>query len=64
VSSPRGEKNAEFIYREAGKPDWLVMFCCDGCEEDFMKEPAKYLAKLAVAAKNRLRQERRRGQRA
>ena len=44
-------ENAEFIYREPGKPDRLVMFCCEGCEEDFMKEPAKYLAKLDAAAK-------------
>lgn len=43
--------NAEYIYREEGKPDRLVVFCCDGCEEDFMKEPAKYLAKLDAAAK-------------
>jgi hypothetical protein len=40
----------EFIYREAGKPDRLVMFCCEGCGDDFMKEPGKYLAKLDAAA--------------
>jgi hypothetical protein len=43
--------NAELIYREAGKPDRLVIFCCDGCGDDFMKDPAKYLAKLDAAAK-------------
>lgn len=45
--------NAEFIYREKGKPDRLLIFCCDGCEDDFKKEPAKYLAKLDAAAKGK-----------
>ena len=44
-------ENAEFIYREKGKPDRLVVFCCEGCEDDFKKEPAKYLAKIDAAAK-------------
>lgn len=44
-------KSPEYIYRVEGKPDRLVMFCCDGCEEDFMKDPAKYLAKVDAAAK-------------
>lgn len=29
----------------------LVRFCCDGCLEDFNKEPEKYMAKIAAAAK-------------
>jgi hypothetical protein len=45
--------NAEFIYRQAGKPDRLLVFCCAGCEDDFVKEPAKYLAKLDAAAKSK-----------
>ena len=44
-------KSPEYIYRVDGKPDRLVVFCCDGCEEDFMKDPAKYLAKVDAAAK-------------
>lgn len=44
-------KSPEYIYRVDGKPDRLLVFCCDGCEEDFMKEPAKYLAKIDAAAK-------------
>jgi hypothetical protein len=44
-------KSPEYIYRVAGKPDRLVVFCCSGCEEDFLKEPAKYLAKIDAAAK-------------
>ena len=28
-----------------------VKLCCDGCEEDLLKEPAKYLAKLDAALK-------------
>jgi hypothetical protein len=43
--------NAEFIYREQGKPDRLVIFCCGGCSDDFLAAPAKFLAKLDAAAK-------------
>ena len=46
-------KSPEYIYRVEGKPDRLVVFCCDGCEEDFIEEPAKYLAKLDAAAKQK-----------
>jgi hypothetical protein len=46
-------ENAEMIYREKGKPDRLVIFCCEGCGDDFVKEPAKYLAKLDAAAKKK-----------
>jgi hypothetical protein len=42
-------KAPEYIYRVAGQPDRLVMFCCAGCDEDFLKEPAKYLAKIDAA---------------
>jgi hypothetical protein len=45
--------NAEFIHREKGKPDRLLVFCCGGCEDDFLKDPAKYLAKLDAAAKQK-----------
>lgn len=41
----------ERIYRVEGKPDRLVIFCCDGCEADFKSEPAGFLAKLDAAAK-------------
>ena len=43
----------EHLYKEKGKPDRLVLFCCKDCVADFEKEPAKYLKKLddAVAAK-------------
>lgn len=44
-------ETAVFAYREAGKPDRLVLFCCDGCSDDFMKEADKCLAKLDAAAK-------------
>ena len=43
-------KPAEYIYRAEGQPDRLVMFCCSGCEEDFMKAPAEHLAKIDAAA--------------
>jgi len=42
-------ESPEYIYRVEGKPDQLVVFCCDGCNEDFLKDPAPYLAKLAAA---------------
>lgn len=45
-----GDKPYEYIHKEAGKPDRLVLLCCDGCVDDFKKEPAKYLAKLDAAA--------------
>ena len=32
------------------QPDRLVRFCCDGCPDDFMKDPAKYLKQLDAAA--------------
>jgi hypothetical protein len=44
-------KSPEYIYRVNGKPDRLIVLCCDGCEEDFMKDPAKHVAKLDAAAK-------------
>jgi hypothetical protein len=44
-------KSPEYIFRVAGQPDRLVVFCCDGCEDDFLKAPAKYLAKLDAAKK-------------
>jgi|GEM_PF-373743 len=37
----------ERIYRIDGQPDRLVIFCCDGCEEDFKSEPDRFLAMLA-----------------
>ena len=46
-------KSPEYIYRVTGQPDRLVILCCDGCEEDFMKEPAKFTAKLDAAAKSK-----------
>jgi hypothetical protein len=42
-------KSPEYIYRADGKPDRLVVFCCAGCDEDFLKAPAKYLAKIDAA---------------
>ena len=47
------EDVAALVYREPGKPDRLVLFCCEGCGDDFMKEPDKYLAKLDAAAKSK-----------
>lgn len=38
-----------YTHKEAGKPDRVVRFCCDGCIDDFKKEPAKFLAKLDAA---------------
>ena len=43
-------KPVEYAYKQAGKPDRLVFFCCKDCIRDFEKEPAKYLAKLDAAA--------------
>lgn len=44
---------AMFAWREPGKPDRLVLFCCEGCGDDFMKEIDKDLAKLDAATKKK-----------
>lgn len=45
----------DYIYREAGKPDRLVRFCCKDCLKDFNEAPAKVLGKIdeAAAAKSK-----------
>jgi hypothetical protein len=40
-----------YAHKEAGKPDREIRLCCDGCIDDFKKEPAKFLKKLDDAAK-------------
>ena len=40
----------DYIYKEDGKPDRLVRFCCKGCLKDFKKDPAKYLKMIDDAA--------------
>lgn len=42
-----------YIHREAGKPDRVVFFCCEGCTDDFKADPAKFLKKLDDAAKSK-----------
>lgn len=42
-------KAPEYIYRVAGQADRLVIFCCAGCEGDFLAAPEKYLPKLDPA---------------
>ena len=46
-----GEMGApvDYVYKEEGKPDRLVKFCCKMCVGKFKKDPAKYLAKLDAA---------------
>ena len=39
----------DFIYRVKGQPDRLVRFCCGGCGEDFLADPAAHMAKLEKA---------------
>ena len=43
----------DYVYKQEGKPDRLVRFCCKNCIKDFKKDPAKYLKKIddASAAK-------------
>jgi hypothetical protein len=43
-------KPQEFTYKETGKPDLFVRFCCKDCVKDFNKEPAKYIAMIQEAA--------------
>jgi hypothetical protein len=46
-------KSPEYIYRVEGQPDRLVVFCCSGCDEDFLKAPAAHLAKIDAAQSKR-----------
>lgn len=39
----------DYFFKEKGKPDRLVRFCCKHCIKDFEKDPAKYLKKLDQA---------------
>ena len=40
----------DYVYKEDGKPDRLVRFCCKNCVKDFKKDPAKYLKLIDDAA--------------
>ena len=40
----------DYIYKQDGKPDRLVRFCCKNCVKDFLKAPAKYLKMIDDAA--------------
>ncbi len=40
----------DYVYKETGKPDRLVRFCCPGCIKNFNKDPAAYLRKIDDAA--------------
>jgi len=40
----------DYIYREEGKPDRLVRFCCKDCLKDFNEDTAKYLGLIDAAA--------------
>ncbi len=40
----------DYVYKQEGKPDRLVRFCCKNCIKDFKKDPAKYLQKIDDAA--------------
>ena len=40
----------DYVYRQAGRPDRLVRFCCKDCRKDFDQDPAKYLKRIDAAA--------------
>ena len=44
----------DYVYKQDGKPDRLVRFCCNDCVKDFNKDPDKYLGEIdkAAASKN------------
>lgn len=42
-------KPVDYVYKEEGKPDRVVKFCCKMCVGKFKKDPAKYLEKLDAA---------------
>lgn len=39
----------KYTYKQPGKPDRVIEFCCKDCIKDFEKDPAKYLAQLDAA---------------
>lgn len=41
-----------YVYKQEGKPDRLVRFCCKHCIKKFNKDPEKYLKKIDDAAKS------------
>jgi hypothetical protein len=43
----------DFVYKQEGKPDRLIRFCCKACLKTFRNNPSKYLKLLdeQVAAK-------------
>ena len=43
-----GEMGKPFVIRHDGRE---VRLCCEGCQDDFKKDPAKYLKKIDEAAK-------------
>ena len=43
-------KIVEYVYKQEGKPDRLLRFCCHKCESRFKANPAKYIEKLDAAA--------------
>lgn len=43
-------ESVKYVHQEAGKPERVVRFCCEGCIDDFKKEPAKFLKKLDDAS--------------
>jgi hypothetical protein len=40
----------DYVYKQDGKSDRLVRFCCKNCVKDFQKDPAKYLKMIDDAA--------------
>lgn len=49
LGSPSDEA-FDFIYREEGKADRLISFCCDGCSKDFGHDARRFLQMLDAAA--------------
>jgi len=39
----------DYVYREEGKPDRLIRFCCRTCLRDFKRSPERFLKKLDAA---------------
>jgi len=43
----------DYVYKQEGKPDRLVRFCCKDCIKDFKKNPNKYLNAIDAEAAKR-----------
>ena len=50
VSGEDLSDGVDYVYKQPGKPDRLVRFCCKDCIKDFNDDPAKFVKLIDEAA--------------